>query len=72
MTMAPEEREALGTPPLPVATWEYGEDGAETDGGPAGPGAPPPAGPPETALEGRPGHPHRGPAAGGGGHNVLP
>ena len=26
MTMAPEEREALGTQPLPAATWEYGEE----------------------------------------------
>ena len=44
MTMAPEEREALGTQPLPVATWEYGEDGAETDGGPCRPGADRPGG----------------------------
>jgi len=41
MTMAPEERKALGTQPLPVANWEYGEDGGETNGGPSGPAEPP-------------------------------
>ncbi len=42
MTMAPEEREALGTQPLPAATWEYGDEAAELNGG-APDGTEPPA-----------------------------
>ena len=41
MTMAPEERDALGTQPLPPATWEYGDEGAELNGGPSGASEPP-------------------------------
>ena len=36
MTMAPEERTALGNPSVPVPGWEYGDDGAALNGSTSG------------------------------------